>query len=243
MTPAGYVDALVVEGEALARAAEGDLSARVPSCPAWDAAALVAHTGGVHRHKQAVLQRGSLDAPPRDLPWTRAPAGADALLGWYREGLATLAETLAAADPATPVWSWTSDRTVGFWRRRMAQETLVHRWDAEAAVGDPARLPGELAADGVDEWLRVWLADDPDATYAGPAGTAHLHRTDGPGEWLVDLRAWPPAVTDGHAKADAAVRGSAEDLLLVLWGRRPLSTVEVLGDARVVAALLAAPDL
>ncbi len=37
-------------------------------------------------------------------------------------------------------------------------------------------------------------------------------------------------VEPGHAKGDAAVRGPAADLLLWLWGRRPLDGFEVFGD-------------
>jgi predicted lipid carrier protein YhbT len=38
-------------------------------------------------------------------------------------------------------------------------------------------------------------------------------------------------VTREHAKGDAAVRGPASDLLLVVYGRKPTDAVEVLGDA------------
>ena len=59
----------------------------------------------------------------------------------------------------------------------------------------------------------------------------------------MDLSSWPPVVSDGHARGDAALRGRAEDLLLVLWGRRPLTTVELHGDPAIVEGLLAAPQL
>ena len=36
-----------------------------------------------------------------------------------------------------------------------------------------------------------------------------------------------------HTKADVAVRGTTSDLLLVLWGRLPTETVDVLGDPAV----------
>ena len=76
------------EGEALGAVAVADLSVRVPSCPDWDVAGLVGHTGWVHRWVTSILA-----APPgekvsaRDVPV--APAG-DAVLGWYAEGLAAL---------------------------------------------------------------------------------------------------------------------------------------------------------
>jgi hypothetical protein len=59
----------------------------------------------------------------------------------------------------------------------------------------------------------------------------------------VELSSWPPVVSDGHAKGDSAVRGSAEQLLLFLWGRCPVGSVEVHGDQAMVEALRAAPQL
>ncbi len=240
ITTSGYLSAIAADGAALAAAATDHLEVAVPSCPGWDMAELVRHTGNVHHHKVAVIEVGGTQRP--QVRWPTAPPGGPALLTWYREGLALLLDRLGTFDPETPAWSWAGDHRVAFWQRRMAQETLVHRWDAQAAVGEIGPVDPEMAADGVDEWLRVILPD-PDGAYDGPSGTAHLHRSDGEGEWLVDLSSWPPVVSDGHARGDAALRGRAEDLLLVLWGRRPLTTVELHGDPAIVEGLLAAPQL
>jgi len=43
----------------------------------------------------------------------------------------------------------------GFWVRRMAHETIVHRADARHAAGDATDIPADLAADAIDEWLTV----------------------------------------------------------------------------------------
>ena len=40
--------------------------------------------------------------------------------------------------------------------------------------------------------------------------------------------------TRGHAKGDAAIRGTARDLLLMIWGRDPLGAVDTFGDAAVI---------
>jgi hypothetical protein len=45
-----------------------------------------------------------------------------------------------------------------------------------------------------------------------------------------------------HAKADVAARGPAADLLLVCWRRRPVDTVDVVGDRTVLDAWLSFPD-
>lgn len=66
----------------------------------------------------------------------------------------------AARRPEDPAGSWhTSDQEVGFWIRRMAQETVIHRIDAELATGQPvAPVPAGLAVDGIDETLKVFVA-------------------------------------------------------------------------------------
>jgi hypothetical protein len=42
-------------------------------------------------------------------------------------------------------------------------------------------------------------------------------------------------VTREHAKGDVAARGTASDLLLFLWGRVPADSLEVFGDADLLA--------
>jgi hypothetical protein len=50
------------------------------------------------------------------------------------------------------------DQTVGFWIRRMAQETVVHRVDAElAAEVAPGAIPDDIALDGIDEFLIAFI--------------------------------------------------------------------------------------
>lgn len=62
----------------------------------------------------------------------------------------------------------------------------------------------------------------------------HFHCTDEHGEWIVRFEGSDIDVRSAHAKADVAVRGSASDLLLFLWGRKSPQTLEVLGDASLL---------
>ena len=102
----------------------------VAACPGWTLHDLVEHLGGVHRWARQILLTGQrVDETPT--------AGDRDLAGWFAEGAEALLETLAAADPAAATWSFTADRTAGFWRRRQALETVVHRWDAQQAAGEP----------------------------------------------------------------------------------------------------------
>ena len=72
-------------------------------------------------------------------------------------------------DPEAPAWNLAPQpKKAGFWPRRMAHETAVHRWDAQLAIAAGEPIEAKLAADGVSEVLDTWL----------PAGRRHL-----PGQW------------------------------------------------------------
>jgi uncharacterized protein (TIGR03083 family) len=241
MDVSGQLDALRGDGEAFAAAADaGDLGAAVPACPGWTVADLVHHLGSVHEFWATIVAERRQERP-RDVRPARRPDGE--LVGWYRDGLARLVEVLAGTDPATPVWTWSSQRDVAFAVRRMAHETAVHRWDAEDSRQAATPVEANLASDGIDEMLALFLP----FTSAGAAsvdGTVHIHCGDVPGEWMV--RPDPAgglAVTREHAKGDCALRGPASDLLLVLWRRLPLEAVEVLGDLALAERFVYRPDL
>ena len=128
---------------------------------------------------------------------------------------------------------------MGWVVRRMAHENGIHRWDAENAVGEPEPLDAELARDGVDEILDVaWRYHRTGPVTVFPSSTLHLHRTDGDGEWLLSSADDQLVVEHQHAKGDAAVRGTASDLNLLVWGRRQ-PALEVFGDQAVLDAWLA----
>ena len=120
--------------------------------------------------------------------------------------------------------------------RAVAQESAVHRWDAASAFGLDYSVEPELACDSIPSFFEdAWpLLLDYLKRPAGTGQTLHLHRTDGEGEWLVTL-AERPVVSLGHRKADVAVRGTASELLLWLWGRT--DPPEVHGDVSVLEGM------
>jgi uncharacterized protein (TIGR03083 family) len=225
-----YISALRWNGNAAANAARGaPLETMVPSCPEWNLRDLAHHLGSHHR-----WVAGNLDQPPDGQAFRRReePPADEAVPDWLAEGAQMLATKLEETDPAKPCWTWVPfDHSVGFWSRRTAQETAMHRWDAQHAGGTADGFDAELAADGVDEYLGILGA------FRGrrfpDAGSIHLHTTDTPGEWLVRLDAEGVQLTREHAKGDVAVRGPASDVLLVLMGRMTMDTVDVFGDARL----------
>jgi uncharacterized protein (TIGR03083 family) len=236
-----YLQALARDGEAFASVAgDADLGAPVPSCPGWTLADLVYHLGEVHHFWRTIV------ADRRDT-WEGyeqpdRPADAD-LVAWYRSGLADTVAVLGAVDPAQSNWTWSTDKSAAFVIRRMAQETAIHRWDAEQAAGLDTGVEPHLASDGIDEFL-MWFADEPKEGAPAPGGSVHLHCGDVPGEWTVRLNAEGTYdIERAHAKGDCALRGSASDLLLALWRRRPASSIDVVGDADVAARFLAYPAL
>jgi hypothetical protein len=113
----------------------------------------------------------------------------------------------------------------------------IHRYDAEHAASvnggpDPAPLNGEVAAAGIEEFIIEFLPgllarNDVEGMHS----TLHVHATDGPLEWWVDLDA-PSAARPEHAKADTAIRASRSDLLLWLTNRSLLGSLEVIGSQK-----------
>jgi len=228
------------EGTVLAAAAAADLTASVPAAPGWDAAELLRHLGLIYARVGVVLRTGTMERPSIENGMlTPAPADRAVVVDWFG---ACLADVVAAMrgidDPDRPVYSFApGHRRAGFWPRRQAHETTVHRVDAEqAAVRPRGAIDPTLAVDGVDEILDVFL---PFSAAQSPADgrTVHLHATDADGEWLVRFDAGAVAVERGHAKGDAAVRGPAAALYLWLWGRLPIEQLELFGDPEAAATL------
>lgn len=228
-----YTAHLRSDGEKMALAVARDLDAHVPSCPAWNVAKLTIHTGGHHRWvADAVRRRGD---EPKD-PGKPGLRG-DALVEWFRDGWRDLADLLDGAGDDDPAWSWSGDNRAGFWKRRTALETLVHRWDAENATGDGGPLDAELAADGVAEVLFVMVGEG--GGYRGPGLRVGVTTPDTGGAWSLDLvEGRPPRASAGDGDGDVVVSGAAADVLLFLWGRYGPEAVRLDGDDSARAELL-----
>ena len=231
-----YIAATEREGAAVsAVAAAGDPDAPVPSCPRWSLDRLVGHLGWVYNWVSEHLEARSATMLDRDAV-PRPPRG-EAVVAWFDQAHARVLAALRDVEGATEIWGWAGVNSAAFWQRRMAHETLIHRWDAENAVGEPGPLDSDLAADGVDELMEVILPFQVgSAADALPDGTLHLHRTDGEGEWLCRISGGRLECERIHARGDVAVRGTGEQLDLVLWRRITPGDVEVFGDAAVLAA-------
>jgi uncharacterized protein (TIGR03083 family) len=233
MEYAEYCDAIRREGRALHDAArDAGVDAPVPSCPEWRVADLLGHVGRLHRWIAAIVDRGG-DSPSDH--WSDAePPPEGERVEWFAGGVELVAEALLRVEPSTPAWSWTTDNTAGFWARRQANETAVHRWDAQRAAGNPGPIERDLAVDGIDEFFELIPFWRGASSLPVNGESIHLHATDGEGEWLVRLGADGLVVTREHAKGDVALRAPASHLLLFLYGRADASGAEVFGDAPIL---------
>lgn len=233
--------AIATDAERLAALVESDGAVSVPTCPGWDVARLAAHVGRVHRMAVGVLTNpfdGFADADSMEKP----PREPDAIADYVRRSAAELGVVLAGRDPASEAWNFLNEpKRAYFWFRRMTHETAAHRWDGEHAVVTPWHVSAELAVDGVDEYF-VMVRERLLAARAMSSlgGSLHLHATDIEGEWMIDINDGVITVAHGHGKGDAAIRGTASDLFLGLWGRLDLTNddrFERFGSATVICAL------
>lgn len=241
MDPANFLAALARDGDAFANACEAAGPAeQVVACPGWSVADLQWHLAEVLHFWRTIVgdQRDTWEGYKQP----ERPANAQ-LAAFYRAALADTLAVLSAADPSQPNWTWSNDHSAGFVIRRMAQETAVHNWDAQRAAGRQMSIDAALASDGIDEFLTHMLVfGAPDA--APVAGSVHLHCTDVAGEWTLQPKPHNGFVVErAHAKGDAAIRGAASDILLALWRRRDLTTLDVVGDTAVAARFFAHTSL
>ncbi|MEU5780906.1 maleylpyruvate isomerase family mycothiol-dependent enzyme [Micromonospora lupini] len=239
-----YLDCLADDFARLRALVPTNPTAPVPTCPGWSVTDLARHVGEVYLHKTLAIRDG-VEAEP----WPPAELASEAPLALLDRAYAELRSEFAAHDPQDPAGSWYAPgRSVGFWIRRMAQETVIHRIDAELGVGAPvAPVPDDLAVDGVDELFRVFVeysvAEWADAFHeilAGSPGWTFTVRADDTA-WSVRTEPAVFRVTDGVADAaDVTVTGPPAAMLRWAWGRELAgepSGVRVDGPAEAVAEL------
>jgi uncharacterized protein (TIGR03083 family) len=238
MEPAAMLAQLAADGAALRNAAT-DLDAAVPTCPGWTVRDAVLHTGQVYDHKATIIE-GSLDGPPQ--PWPPDYDISDPI-EFFDLQLHRVIEAMRTRDPATSVWTWyPPEQTVGFWVRRMMQETVIHRADVESAVGRRPDVPDEVATDGIDELIERMLCNDDEGYYEGfSPGKGERITIDAAGSaWTLTLGPKVASFTrEAVADADAALSGAGGPMLLALWNRLPYSAVTATGDESALADLRA----
>ena len=229
----------------------GDLAAAVPSCPGWTLADLGLHLIEVQHFWGEIAEQLLQDVEE----YSGRPApDADELAGTFDDVSERLLRWLTERDPADRCWSWHAEGgSIAWVRRRQAHEALIHRIDAELAIGEITPVDLDAAVDGVDEifdsqidgpvpewgtleregvFVRVAAADAErtwDLEFCRFQGTSPVTDTtyDIPSATRVDQIDTPGAV----------IRGTAADLDLWLWGRTGLDALEVTGDESLATKL------
>jgi uncharacterized protein (TIGR03083 family) len=223
-----HVEALQRAGRRLgaAAAAAGEMAA-VPTCPAWDVRALLAHQTMVHRWATAHLIRSSPDDVPNQ---TSIRESEPDLLGYFESGLDALVAALHAAPDDLAAMTFLNDAPPPkqFWARRQAHETTIHMVDALAATlgrlpaTDESGVPTDVAVDGIDELIRGFYTRGRSKLFDGEPLRFVVAPADSDRRWVVDV-AERLTVADGDASPAGAgsvtLTGSAAGLYLALWNR------------------------
>lgn len=235
VNPDDFLAALRAESAHItAFAADRDLGVPSPPCPGMSTGEVVRHLGGVYR-----MVIGWVRTQERPAAREREPEGGD-LVAWFRDTAEELYDELAGRRPEDPAGTfYPPDQTIGFWWRRMAHETIVHRADIEAGYGPIGPIDPELATDGTDEVLSVYLTQR--ARPAEVSGVpAIVGVSAGAPLWRVELGKESVTVSrELPSDADAVVMGDPVGVYLWLWGRRGDDAVRVNGNPDAAATLRA----
>jgi uncharacterized protein (TIGR03083 family) len=227
------LDALAREGTTFTAAIErGDLDATVPSCPEWSLRELVRHTSGVNRWATRIVTERASGPIDEELEVVAGgwPDDGD-LAPWFRAGNILLTDALRSAPDDLECWAFLrAPSAKAFWARRQLHETAIHRVDAELASGAVSAIPVDHAVDGVDELLTGFLPRRNSRLRPEKPSTIAVQPTDADDAWLVS--AGPDGATTARVAGDAdvTVHGTAADLYLLLWNRRDLAGLDVIGD-------------
>jgi uncharacterized protein (TIGR03083 family) len=236
-----HLGLLASEGARILDAYRRDPDGRVPWSDRWTVRSVARHVAGSHHAVAVILSDRPTADFARAAAMPRVETSDPGFPEWFAGTTEELLHQCRVVPPEAACWAPHPllEGTGAYWTRRIAYDTLVHRWDAEAGAGiaGPAMEP-ETAADAVDELLDVGVrviravADAP----AGPS--ISLASTDAHRAWHLDLGE-VGHLTIRTAPIDTVVtlRGTAEALLLWLWGRVDIAAgeIEIDGDRSVVA--------
>jgi uncharacterized protein (TIGR03083 family) len=244
-----FLECLAADYSRIRAIVPGHVDSPVPTCPEWTVADLTRHVGQVYLHKVEAMRTG-VDEPEE---WPPTGLQDEDPVELLDRSYAELMEEFANRKPSDVAATWYGpDQTVGFWVRRMSQETVVHRIDAELGVGVPmAPIPDDLAIDGVDELLKVFvafsvgewrdyfteaLADSPGRSYALATDGALWRVRTSPGHF--DVTSGPGLTASDDGAPDVTIGGTPTALLRWGWNRETPgepSGVIIEGDQEALA--------
>jgi hypothetical protein len=238
------LDVLRREADLLAMSAIGQPPHKgVPACPGLNLGETVRHVGSGYR---SALEWIRLGREPQDGEWQDYPAPGEDPLEFMRSGAEAVLTELGAHEEDEPCATWWPDRqNYGFWRRRLAHETTLHRMDVQGAAGmEVGAVTDEVAIDGVDEVLTLWLGHKLDVLGVRGSRDSLVAVQVGEHVWLTrcgphGASAWRVVDPEDAHVADAQVSASPMTMYRWLWGRLPDRMVQVIGDHDAIAQLWA----
>ncbi|MBV9282849.1 MAG: maleylpyruvate isomerase family mycothiol-dependent enzyme [Chloroflexi bacterium] len=254
-----YLDHFRRNRSAILEAAALGFDPPIKGCPGWDVGALTAHMGRVYtfwlkwvrerpRPYSREAYRELLADRDTRLPgynaWEKAgfprESRPDGIVPFARRSGDELDSALVGLGPEEAVWTFVPTRQTGaFVFRRLAMETVVHRWDAEEAHGIARPIDEALARDGVDEMLMMFR-DDPgyETNQDRRHGQTVLLREEPvpSRRWLVSFAESGVTTSSADGPADVTVTGTASDLLLFIMGRRSPDEMRIEGDQDLAAS-------
>ncbi|MEU5692667.1 maleylpyruvate isomerase N-terminal domain-containing protein [Actinosynnema sp. NPDC020468] len=235
------LDVITAEAGLLAAAVDGQRPERqVPACPGLNLGEAARHVGSTYRMVTTWLREGS-----QPLVWQQDPFDGQTLAEYVRAGAGPLVEELAVREPEAfcRTW-WPDEQNHAFWARRLAHESTVHRMDVQSAAGLPlSPVADDVAVDGVDEVLSLWLGHRLDVLGVRGTREATVSLRTGGRVWLAGSGPRPATARlvprDGPWSADGDVTAPPTTLYRWLWGRLPDRDVVTRGDRDAIAQLWA----
>jgi uncharacterized protein (TIGR03083 family) len=225
---------------------------RVPTCPDWDTEDLLWHLAQVQWFWGTVVRDG-LTGPQVDELIPDRPGERPALEQFFQQASQELGRVLAATDPRASAWTWSTEQTAGFTRRRQAHEALIHRIDAELLADRRTAMDPALCTDGVDEALRIMYGGTPPWGHFVPEARKSLRisTVDTSASWFVELGRFygtdpddgtsydqpdlRVALRDPGTAVTATISGRAEDLDCWLWHRPTIQPLTRSGNDEIHA--------
>ncbi len=201
------------------------LQVPVPACPGWNVQYVLNHLAfGLGLAYPAAMEAAPETADGdvfASVRWPDAFPSGPAALDAFAATMASCVDSFRSTDPETPCWTYAGPGTAGFWFRRAAVETTLHRMDVAEALEDDTRphLDDRRARDAIEETL----------SFALPLAAELTSPPDGSIRVESSCLAGPLVVGAGDPVAE--IVGDPHDVLNLLWGRSAPASIS--GDRHV----------
>lgn len=200
----------------------------VPNCPGWTVERVINHLAfglGLAYPYALRTPAGAPDEQPwADVPWPpKLPTGKQAIQAFAKH-MDACVDLFRSTDPDTPCWTYDDTGRAGFWFRRAAIETALHRMDVAEALGLRAVIVNrQRVVDAIEDAVEFALPLAARLSGDVPKGALLVRLDD---EYILTVGEGPPV---------AEIAGGGDALLAALWGRHR-DLVQISGDAEVAQA-------